>query len=382
MIGLRIAMFSESYRPYVSGVVASLETLTEELRRLGHEPVVFAPRYPGWPPDPGVVYYPSIPAPGQPVFRLAIPFGKHTSAFGGGAKPDVIHVHSPFTMGLAGAWWARRLGIPLVLTYHTLYTEYLHYVPLKAPAVRRLTEHYLAHFCNACHAVVAPSHAVQDLLVNSYGVRAPVYIIPTGVTRPEAPPEHKWLRNRLNIPPETTVLLYVGRLGPEKNVVFLLRSFQRLMQGCRSDCRLVVIGGGSDEQNLAAFSEQLGIAGKVIFTGRWPHEDVQKAYGGSDLFVFASLTETQGLVILEAMAGGLPVVAVRAGGIEDVVEDGVNGFLSDPDEDEFARLAGRLIDNPPLRGALAAAADQTAEMYSAAGQAGRMAALYETLMKA
>lgn len=377
---MRIAMFSESYRPYVSGVVASLETLTGELRRLGHEPVVFAPRYPGWPGEPGVVHYPSIPAPGQPEFRLAIPIGKSIAGAFGGVGPDVMHVHSPFTMGLAGARWARRLSIPLVFTYHTLYTEYLHYVPLKIPSVRRLTERYLTYFCNACHAVVAPSHAVQELLVTCYGVRVPVHVMPTGVTPPETAYEQGRLRNRLNIPPEATVLLFVGRLGLEKNVAFILRSFQRLAQSHVSDCRLVVVGGGTEERNLAALARRLGIDGRVVFTGRWPREDVQAAYAGSDLFVFASLTETQGLVVLEAMAGGLPVVAVKAGGVEDVVEDGVNGLLSGLDEVEFARLAGRLVDDPPLRKRLATAASHSAEDCSAARQAGRMAALYEALI--
>lgn len=377
---MRIAMFSESYRPYVSGVVASLETLTGELRHLGHELVVFAPRYPGWPGEPGVVHYPSIPAPGQPEFRLAIPIGKSIAGAFGGEKPDVIHVHSPFAMGLAGARWARRLRIPLVFTYHTLYTEYLHYVPLKIPSVRRLTERYLTYFCNSCHAVVAPSRAVHELLVAGYGVKAPVHVMPTGVNAPGVAYEQTWLRNRLSIPTGATVLLYVGRLGLEKNVAFILRSFQRLVHGRASDCRLVVVGGGTEERNLAVLARRLGIDGRVVFTGRWPREDVQMAYAGSDLFVFASRTETQGLVILEAMAGGLPVVALKASGVEDVVEDGVNGLMCGSDEEEFARLAGSLVDDPSLRRSLAAEALLTAEDFSAARQADRMAALYGTLI--
>lgn len=378
---MRIAMFSDSYHPYVSGVVRSIELLTRELRALGHTPVIFAPSYPGFPDEEGVFRYPSVPAPTYDTFRLAVPFSVRVSREVRSIQPQIIHVHSPFLLGLAGAHWARLLKVPLVLTYHTLYKQYVHYFPFLPQAVRAVTSSYLNWFCNRCDCIVAPSEGVRRML-EADGLTRPVAVIPTGVeVADRLPVDPAWFRQRIGLGPEPRALLFVGRLGREKNLPFLLRSLKRLNVSSDVPYHLVIVGGGPEEESLKSFVKGLGVENDVTFAGRWPHQDVLRAYAGADVFVFASQTETQGLVVLEAMNSGLPVVAVRGTGVEDVVEDGVSGFLTSPGIEEFCDRVRRVTEDADTHSRLSEAAFRRAREYSTGRQAAVMAGLYEDLLR-
>lgn len=391
---MKIGMFSDSYKPYVSGVVKSLELFTRDLRLAGHEPVIIAPDYPGVAREPGIIRYPSIPAITNHDYRLAIPLSRRVAKEIRACQFDIIHVHSPFLLSRTGARWAKKLGVPLVFTFHTLYTEYVHYFPVFPKLVRRITRRYLRRFCNRCDLIISPSEGVKKM-IKSYGVSTPITVIATGVeplAEPRQPAGKKLSgggdgfgsrgdgasRGGKDASTEK-ILLFVGRLGKEKNIPFLLQAMRHLLDDGLS-IRLVIIAGGPEEENLRKMTVELGVDAAVTFAGRKPFAEVVQAYRGADLFVFGSMTETQGLVILEAMSTGLPVVAVRATGVEDVVDDGRNGYLTSADTVEFARAVKKVLSDEKLYQTMSENALHTASEYSSEKQAQKLVRAYEQIL--
>ncbi|BAS27027.1 glycosyltransferase family 4 protein [Limnochorda pilosa] len=374
---MRIGMFSDSYRPYVSGVVRSIESFAGELRRRGHAVAIFAPSYPGHREDePDVYRFRSVRAPSNPEFSLALPFAPHLTRRARELALDVIHVHSPFLMGRLGARLARRLGVPVVFTHHTLYDEYVHYVPFTPPQVtRRLTVHWVRSFANRCDLVIAPSQPVEAR-IRAQGVTRPIRVIPTGID-PDAlaAGDPGWLSREWATKPGDPVLLYVGRLAREKNLEFLLEAMALILPKVPR-AWLVLAAGGPDRERLEARARALGVAGRVIMTGFLPHERVIDAYAGADLFVFASQTETQGLVIAESMAAGLPVVAVSASGVTDLVRDGIDGYLTPHDVPTFVERVLELLSNKERRDRMAAEARRRAAELSVARMTDRLLQAY------
>ncbi len=376
---MRIGLFTDSYRPYVSGVVRSIETFTAELTGLGHEVFIFAPAYPEHRRREGNVFrFFSLPAPVRNGFRIGVPISWRIGSTVADLDLDLIHVHSPFLMGQLGARCARRSGLPLVFTYHTLYHEYAHYVPFLHSVTRDAALRWSLLFCNRSDLVVTPSASVRTFL-RAHGVRTPIEVIPTGVF-PERfrGRDAGWLRRRFDLP-DGPVLLYGGRLAREKSLPYLLRAFRHVRQALPA-ARLVLVGSGPAEGELRRLAEELGIAGAVTFAGQMLDEDLYNCYAGADVFVFPSLKETQGIVILEAMAAGLPVVARDAFGTRDMVDEGRDGFLCRGGEEDFARAVVRILGDPGLRREMGRAAQLKAERLSARAMACRLAAVYERLL--
>jgi len=376
---MRVGFFTDSYKPYTSGVVRSIETVTRQLEARNHQVYIFAPAYPGFRKDSGQVYrFPSIPSPTNRDFYLAMPFSAHLKARLRKLALDIVHVHSPFMLGSLGARMARRLSLPLVYTYHTMYDHYTHYVPIGQVTASRATLKFCVTFCNNCDLVLVPTAVVADYLKQA-GVRTAIECLPTGIAVTPAG-DRLYLRRRLCIGPEIPVCLFVGRLGREKNLAFLLRSFA-LVSAARPDALLVLIGGGPEEEALRNMVRRMGLGDRVVFTGLLPYEEVSRCYAGADLFVFPSLTETQGLVLGEAKAAGLPVVAVRAfATAEMVVGDGVDGFLTEPVESEFARRVLEVLGDEPLRRRMGRRSRESAQHLDAASLAARLEVIYRRLI--
>lgn len=376
---MRIGLFTDSYRPYVSGVVRSIETFTAELSGLGHEVFIFAPAYPDHGRREGNVFrFLSLPAPVRNGFRLGVPLSLRVRGTVAALGLDLIHAHSPFLMGHLGARCARHAGLPLVFTYHTLYHEYAHYVPLLPAVARGVALRWSLAFCNRSDLVIAPSPSIRTFL-RTHQVRTPIEVVPTGIF-PERfrGRDPGWLRRRFALP-EGPVLLYGGRLAREKSLPYLLRAFSRLREAVPA-AHLVLVGDGPIAAELRRLAQDLGIASSVTFTGQMVDEDLYNCYAGADVFVFPSVKETQGIVILEAMAAGLPVVARDAFGTRDVIDEGRDGFLCRGGEEDFARLVARLIKDPVLRREMGRAARRKAERLSARAMARRLAAVYEELL--
>lgn len=391
---MKIALFTDSYRPYVSGVVRSIETFTREFLAMGHHVYIFAPRY--YRDDNGrptlslqeersvnglrIFRYWSLPVPTYAGFVVPVPISPQVDHVIKQLGVDIIHSHTPFLMGRLGAQTAKRCGLPLVFTHHTLYHEYVHYVPGVRTVARKAVLRYLAKYCRRCQLIIAPTPDIEGFITDTYRPPAPVISIPTGIDIDAfAQGDPSWLRQTYRIRADAKVLIFVGRLGREKNVDLLLDAFG-IVADARPDAVLVMVGDGPERARLEADVEKRGWTGRVVFTGTLDRRRVIDAYLGSDVFFFASVTETQGLVTLEAMAAGIPVAAVDAPGTKDMVRHGREGLLADASASSLSRQALALLGNRDLWKRLAHGAKLRAQEFSAARQAERMIEAYETLL--
>jgi len=376
---LRIGFFSESYLPRVSGVTQSLTAFTDALRQMGHRVIVIAPRYRGYDDaDPDVIRYPSIRR--GTDFPLAIPYSLSGSRRLRALSLDVIHTHSPFLMGALGARLARRLRIPLVFTYHTLYDEYVHYVPWIGPQLTRpIVRAYAARYANRCACVIAPSQMLADRL-RTQGVRARIEIVPTPVADParDSSFHPSWVRPAFGVQGTRSLVLTVSRLGKEKSVDLVLEAFARLRRRHLAD--LLIVGAGPEEFKLRTKAAHLGIGAEVHFTGLLAHHQALECMAAADVLLCASQPETQGLVVMEAMAMGVPVVAVGAGGVADAIRSGETGFLVPPSAEALAERALRVLEDAVLRRRIQEQAHAVAAQYAPEVLGHRLIDLYRSIL--
>jgi glycosyltransferase involved in cell wall biosynthesis len=378
---VRIALYTNNYLPFCGGVTTSVETLRRGLDARGHEAWVFAPRFPGAPTDPPrVVRYPSVPAATYPDFPLAVPFSRAIARQVRALDVDVFHAHHPFLLGPAALRRARHAGRPLVFTYHTRYEKYAHYVPLSRGLVERAAVRISTRFANRADAVIAPSAVIRDEL-HARGVRTEVAVVPTGIDVDRfRPGDRTAARRALGLPADEPILLYVGRLDREKTVGGVLAAFERIA-GTVPRARLVLVGHGTEAERLRTVAAALPVAARIHFLGARPHEATVVCYQAADVFVFTSETETQGLVLAEAAACGVPAVTVSAPGCDEVVRDGESGVLTKNDPATLAEAAIGLLLDGARRTTMAARAREIAEHeFDVARQIDRTLAVYERAM--
>ncbi|WP_088700576.1 glycosyltransferase [Halomonas campaniensis] len=367
--GLKILMISDVYFPRVNGVSTSIASFRGALERLGHSVTLICPDYPvGQVDEPGVLRIHSRQVPGDPEDRMmryrdlmALKPQLAAEAF------DLIHVHTPFTAHYAGVALGRRLGLPVVATYHTLFEEYVHHYIRWLPrrwlqlAARRLS----VHQCQQLDALVAPSQAMQQALTR-YGVTTPTKVIPTGLSlesfcHTQGTQDDSDFRAHYHLPQEAQLLLYVGRAAFEKNIDFLIDMLPKVLTE-HPTARLIITGEGPAHDSLVQRAQEVGVADAVLFLGYLDrHGPLQAAYRAADVFVFASRTETQGLVLLEAMALGTPVVSTAMMGTLDVLKEGEGCLIAEDNHDDFAAKVNRLLNDETLRQQLA----QRAQVYAA-----------------
>ncbi|MBU0580268.1 MAG: glycosyltransferase family 4 protein, partial [Candidatus Margulisbacteria bacterium] len=344
---MRIAMFSDTYTPQINGVVTSINTFMRELRAKGHEVYIFGPQLKGVTEKDFEFRFQSAPYLFHTEQRLVYPYSRKLKQFKD-LGIDIIHSHTPFGMGWLALRMAKKYKLPLVHTYHTLFTEYVHYVPLVGSGIMQwVAKRVSRDYCNGCNWVITPSEAMKKEL-ETYGVKSEISVIPTGIdiTMKEKG-QAEAARERYGISPEQKILMYAGRLGKEKNIDFLLRSFRKVVQK-NENCIFVIAGDGPYRKNLEWLTKALHLERKVFFTGYLNKEDIASLYKAASLFIFASVTETQGLVIGEAMDMGTPVVAVNAMGIADVIEGDKGGLASSLDVHEFSEKILTLLNDENL----------------------------------
>lgn len=372
---MRIGMFTDSYKPYTSGVVRSIETTAAKLTELGHEVYIFAPNYPNCEEEEGVFRFASVPTPTYPDFSIALPFSLNLNATVKRLDLDVIHVHSPFSMGLLGSRCAKRFDIPLVFTYHTMYDQYVHYLPFAQGFSKKVVLKLSCNFCNRCDLVITPTNIVRQIIAPN--VVTKVKALPTGIEISEFDHlDRQWLRQQYQIPDEKKILLHLGRLGKEKNVGFLLQAYQ-IIRKTQPQSVLVIVGDGPDRESLESQVKEMGLSQVVLFTGTMSRDQVVNCYAGADLFIFASTTETQGLVLGEAKAAGLPSVAVKALGASEMVKDGVDGFLTSLSLEEFTSRVLQLLEDDQLRQSMSEHCLVEAENISSINMAKKLVTAYE-----
>src|SRR6266498_2415588 len=374
---MRVALFTNNYLPFRGGVTTAVETLRRGLERLRHRAWVFAPASrPAVTDPPWVFRYPSIPAPTYPGFALALPFSRRLHGTARALAPDIVHAQHPFLLGPAARRFARGYGRPLVFTYHTRYEKYAHYVPLPERLVAALAVRLACRFAGSTDLVVAPSERIAATL-RERGVTAPVAVVPTGVPLDLfRPGDRGEARRRLGLPADALLCLYVGRLDREKSVDRIIDAFGSIADAVPG-ARLSLVGQGTHEAAARRRAEVSPARDRIWFHGGMARETLPVFYRAADLFLFASETETQGLVLAEAHACGLPAVAVRASGVEEVMSDGETGVLTKPEAGELADAAIALLLDGDRRAAMAVAARRVAEReFSATAQVEALASHY------
>jgi 1,2-diacylglycerol 3-alpha-glucosyltransferase len=377
---MKILMLTNTYAPHVGGVARSVEAFTTAYRARGHEVLVVCPEFENAPEDePGVVRIPAIQRFNGSDFSVVLRTPRWLRRKVEAFRPDLIHSHHPFLLGATAVRLARMLDVPLVFTHHTMYEHYTHYVPGNSPAMQRFAIHLSSNYANLSDAVFAPSQAVASIL-RRRGVRVPIQVVPTGVRLKEfATGSGAGFRAIMGIPHNAFLVGYVGRLAPEKNLGFLARALERFL-GEVSSAHAIIAGAGPSLESLRRALGHLGT--HVHFAGVLHGPFLTSAYKAMDAFAFASLSETQGMVLLEAMAAGVPVVALAAPGADEVVRDGENGrLLADGDETAFADALRAIADQPrAARKALSRQARATAEVYSLTRTAETALAAYDGLL--
>jgi 1,2-diacylglycerol 3-alpha-glucosyltransferase len=373
-------MLSDVYFPRVNGVSTSIHTFRNQLARLGHESSLIAPAYgSGSGDEPGILRVPSQPVPFDPEDRRMQlrSILRYLPQLRRG-RFDLIHIQTPFVAHYAGVLLARRLGLPRVETYHTLFEEYLyHYIPFVPKSwMRALARRFSRNQCNNLDALVVPSGSVSEVL-RGYGVTVPIETIPTGIDLEQLRGGNgAAFRAHHGVANGRPTLVHIGRVAFEKNIDFLLRVLVSVRRHI-PDVLLVIAGEGPARKHLRRLAVRLGIEESVLFVG---YQDRKQAlldcYRAGDVFVFASRTETQGLVLLEAMALGVPVVAPAIMGTKDIVGPGKGALVSTLNEAEFTSKIVSLLTDEALRGKLSLEARDFAREWEARRMAERMAEFY------
>lgn len=334
---MRIGIFTDTYPPYINGVSTSIKMLEKALKKKGHQVFIVTVNPDNmkykYEENGRIIRIPGIPT-GIYDYRLTGIYPIRVLKKIKNWNLDVIHSHTEFGVGTFARLVAKQYNIPLVHTYHTMYEDYVYYIThgyFDGPS-KKLTEYFTKFYCDkTATELIVPSKKTYDLFKNKYKVDRNVHIVPTGIDVERFYKEKLNkrelvdLRKKLGIKEDEIVINYVGRLAKEKSVETLLESQQSLIK--KYKCRLLIVGSGPDLEHFKNMSKKLGIEKNVIFTGAVPWEKVPNYYGISDIFATASVTETQGLTVIEAMAAGLPVVCANDEAFRGVVIDGLNGKI-------------------------------------------------------
>jgi 1,2-diacylglycerol 3-alpha-glucosyltransferase len=384
---MNICMLTNTYVPHVGGVARSVSTFAEEFRKQKHQVLVIAPEFQGKPLSPRaaaiVERVPAIQKFNGSDFSVKLPlvtgFSPRIEAF----AADIIHAHHPFLLGDTALRIAARKNAPIIFTHHTRYEDYTHYVPFDSPTLKEVAINLSTHFANLCDGVIAPSESIARL-IKRRGVEVPIRVVPTGIdVKAFAEGNGARFRAEFNLSPGAFVVGHVGRLAPEKNLEYLAEAVAFFVKRT-PEAHFLVVGGGSSEDKLKEIFLREGIADRLVMAGKHTGNSLADAYNAMDVFAFASFSETQGMVLAEAMAAGRPVVALNASGVREVMEDGANGYMLEKNAParRFAESLARLHRDRGRLEAFGQHARQTAENFSRERCAQRALGFYEETRRA
>jgi 1,2-diacylglycerol 3-alpha-glucosyltransferase len=391
---VRVLFISDVYFPRVNGVSTSIRTFRQDLATCGVGTQLVAPRYEvaaapalfaqdaaAMASEPEVLRVPAARVPGDPEDRR---MGWRALRRALDALPgafDLVHIHTPFVAHYAGVRFARRANIPCVATYHTFFEEYLHhYVPVLPRGLSRLlARSFTRSQCAQVQALIAPSEPMRAVLT-AYGVTTPIHVLPTGLAADRfRSGDGSAFRVRAGIAAERPLVTYIGRVAHEKNVAFLIEMFRAVLQSV-PEAMLVIAGEGPAREGLRSQVATLGLERQVHFAGYLARDSaLLDCYAAADVFVFASRTETQGLVLLEAMAQGAPVVSTAELGTRSILVPGSGALVVPEERGAFADAVVRVLRDPGLREGMAARGRVYARSWSSAAMARRLADIYREL---
>jgi len=348
---MKILMMTNTYKPFIGGVPRSVETFTEEYRKLGHQVKIVAPNFEGQEEDPNVTRVPALQHFNGTDFSVEIPIPFFLSDLMEEFKPDIIHSHHPFLLGNTALRLASHCEAPLIYTFHTFYERYTHYIPGEdSEAKHRFVNTLVTGYANLCDQIFAPSLSVAKVL-QERGVTRPIEVVPTGINvKAISQGNGTDFRISHRIPAEAFIVGFVSRLALEKNLEFLCNAVLPLLE-LETSVWFVIAGSGPLEEVLRKRFETHSCSqrcsDRILMLGDLKGSELYDFYRAMDVFAFASHSETQGLVVTEAMAGETPVVALDAPGIREVVQDGINGrLLQSENESEFTQALHEFFQLP------------------------------------
>jgi glycosyltransferase involved in cell wall biosynthesis len=377
---LRVAMFTEAYAPIISGVVIGTRTLINNLRAMGHEVDLYAPRHPKAPKEePGVYRLPAVrvPLPGWiPISAFIAPpaFEKIV------ARPyDVFHTQHPFTLGTTARHLAARQGAPLIGTVHTQYEQYVHYWSPWKSGAQPVIRWILRESCNRCDHITTVAEGMANML-REYGVVTPIDVIPNDLDiAPVSPAEVAALRSELGLSNTDRLLLSVGRLAPEKSLDFMLSAVAPILKS--GSTKLAIVGDGPSRKDLERKADTLGLTDRVTFTGALPHAETARYYSAADLFLMASTTEVHPLTLQESLAAGTPVAAVDSFSARDAIEPGKTGIITANDTRSFGDGIAEVLNDSSRLEALKKTTSEIAKQRTEGAGAKRIEALYYEVLE-
>ena len=351
---MNIAIFSDTYSPQVNGVVSSILTLEKKLREQGHNVYVFTITHPDADDknSPYVYRMASLPFVFLKDHRVGVVYSKKAVKQMKKLKLDLILTQTEFSIGIFGRIVAHKLDIPIVHTYHTVYEDYMHYISKGIEFSPKIARKYSKSFCNHVSGVVAPTKKTEKLL-RSYGVTKPIRIIPTGIDFTPFNPvnystnEITHLKEVFNVPLDSPIVLFVGRVAQEKSIDVVIKAMPKVLEKI-PNAKLVIVGDGPSRLEMEELAHTLGIRDSVIFTGMQPWNTIGRMYQLGDIFVSASVTETQGLTFAEAMAAALPVLAMEDESVAGLLRHEYNGLFFH-NTDELSDAIIRVLSNKELR---------------------------------
>jgi 1,2-diacylglycerol 3-alpha-glucosyltransferase len=377
-----IGLFTDTYLPQINGVTTLMPIMERLFREQGHKVYVFAPSYdkPRWSRESEHIFrFPAFKFAFHKDSRITLPFHKEARSIF--RELDIVHSQTPFSLGVLGIRLSRKYQIPHLHTYHTLFTEYLHYFPKYLRPSPKIVGKVSVAFCDRCDAVTVPSTPMKEELI-SYGVKVPVHTLPFGLDMNDFAGEPKVnLREQLNIAEDEKILLCTGRLSHEKNVEFVIESFAKI-QAEIPKSKLIIVGDGPARKDFEISAAELNVAEKVIFTGFVQWQDIIDYYKQADLFVYGSKTETQGIVYMEAMASGLPAIAVGEMGALEAIRDGETGYLVKEDVTAFSDAALKLLGDSELHAEFSKNAMAFAEEMSMQSTLSQLEDIYDEMLNA
>jgi glycosyltransferase involved in cell wall biosynthesis len=351
---MKICFFTNTFLPHVGGVARSVQTFLEDYRRARHRVLVVAPEFPEGPAprriERSVVRTRALQQFNGSDFSVSLPLASEVTDRIEKFRPQILHTHHPFLLGDSALRIGASMNLPVIFTHHTLYEQYTHYVPFDSEPVKDFVVDLTTRFANCCSAVFAPSESVAKLLAER-GVEKPVHVIPTGIdTRRLATGRRAVARARFGIPEQAVVVGHVGRLAAEKNLGFLTNALARAATTSKR-LHVLVVGDGPERASMQRELEAAGLGARIHFAGTRSGRQLIDAYAAMDVFAFASHSETQGMVLAEAMSAGLPVVALDASGVRDTMTDALEGRLlpSRADEEAFASALCSLVRTKRVR---------------------------------
>jgi len=360
---MRIGMMTDVYKPRISGITNHIALNKRYLERAGHEVFVFTfGDLEHKDEEPNIIRSTGVPLV-DTGYYLSLRYSRQAKRLL--QTMDVMHVHHPFLSGYLALLYCRPLRIPIVFTNHTRYDLYAQaYLPLLPEIISEtLLETYMPQFCAAIDLVISPSPGMAEVL-RQLGVSSHIEIVPNGVElRLFHQPVEPAQRSRLNFKAEDILFIYTGRLGPEKNLDFLIKAFAGVAEAIEN-IHLLIIGNGPEEDALRDRAAETGASDRIHFIGMLEYDLLPAYLAMCDVFVTASVTEVHPLSVIEAMASSLPVLGIHSVGVGDTVEDGITGFLASKDQAAFAAKMTRLCLDHDLRQRLGKAARKASEQYA------------------